>query len=171
MWYFVNSSPVSLKNFGQPMRSIHSPIRSKGRAFFAYTSTRFFTASVTSGQRGGLFGRYGIASLENIGSCRALETLPPTQIEMPSFSGSAMVIDGQTVKQLPQNMHCSSMTVTDCFPSTIAGRTAPVGQAATVLGASHCFITRSWLILGGFRCTASTAMSEQCTAPHMLRQQ
>jgi len=35
MWYFVNSMPVSLKNFGQPMRSIHSPSRSKGRAFLA----------------------------------------------------------------------------------------------------------------------------------------
>src|SRR3990172_9837751 len=109
----------------------------------------FLTAAVTSGQRGGLFGRYGIASLENIGSCRAFETLPPTQIEMPSFSGSAIVMDGQTVKQLPQNMHCSSMTSTDCFPSTVAGRMAPVGQAATVLGISQGFPSVAWLIFGG----------------------
>src|SRR5512142_1753900 len=102
-----------------------------------------------------------MASFENIGSCRAFDTLPPTQIEMPSFSGSAIVMDGQTVKQLPQNMHCSSITEIDCLPSTIAGRTAPVGQAATVLGISHVFARRSWLIFGGLRCTASTAMSEQ----------
>src|SRR5512142_2837444 len=112
-----------------------------------------------------------MASFENIGSCRAFDTLPPTQIEMPSFSGSAMVMAGHTVKQLPQNMHCSSMTWIDCLPSTVAGRTAPVGQAATVLGISHILAIFSWLILGGRRCTASTAMSEQCTAPHMLRQQ
>src|SRR5512143_450461 len=112
-----------------------------------------------------------MASFENMGSWRAFETLPPTQIEMPSFSGSAMVMAGQTVKQLPQNMHCSSMTETDCLPSTIAGRTAPVGQAATVLGISQSLGTRSLLILGGLRCTARTAMSEQWTAPHMLRQQ
>src|SRR3990172_1645707 len=112
----------------------------------------FLTAAVTSGQRGGLFGRYGIASLENIGSCRAFETLPPTQIEMPSFSGSAMVMDGQTVKQLPQNMHCSSMTWTDCLPLTVAGRMAPVGQAATVLGISHILGSFSSLMLFGFRC-------------------
>src|SRR5512141_3383941 len=167
MWYFVNSSPVSLKNFGQPMRSIHSPIRSNGRAFAAYTSTSFFTTSVTSVQRGGLFGRYGIASFENIGSCRAFEILPPTQIEMPSFSGSAIVIAGHTVKQLPQNMHCSSMTWTVCLPSTVAGRTAPVGHAATVLGISHIFGSLLLSILGGLRWTASTAMSDACTAPHM----
>ena len=38
-----------------------------------------------------------MASLENIGSVRAFDTLPPTQIEMPSFSGSAIGIAGQTV--------------------------------------------------------------------------
>src|SRR5512138_3234014 len=156
MWYFVNSIPVSLKNRGHPIRSIHSPMRSKGRAFAAYTSTSCFTASVTSVQRGGLFGRYGIASFENIGSCRAFETLPPTQIEMPSFSGSAIVIDGQTVKQLPQNMHCSSITWIEGFPSTVAGRIAPVGHAATVLGISQVFASFEWSILGGRRCTAST---------------
>src|SRR5512134_1145241 len=107
-----------------------------------------------------------MASFENIGSRRAFETLPPTQIEMPSFSGSAIVIDGQTVKQLPQNMHCSSITWTDCFPSTVAGLIAPVGHAATVLGISHCLGSRLWSIFGGFRWTASTAMSEQWTAPH-----
>src|SRR5574342_1133169 len=78
-----------------------------------------------------------MASLENMGSWRALDTLPPTQMEMPSFSGSAMVMEGHTVKQLPQNMHCSSMTWTVCLPSTVAGRMAPVGQAATVLGISQ----------------------------------
>ena len=57
----------------------------------------FTTASTTSGQRGGLFGRNGMASLVNFGAVRALLTLPPTQIEMPSFSGSFIGIAGQTV--------------------------------------------------------------------------
>src|SRR5574342_952066 len=112
-----------------------------------------------------------MASFENMGSLRAFETLPPTQMEMPSFSASCMVMDGQTVKQLPQYMHCSSMTCTDGLPPTVAGRMAPVGQAATVLGISQVLGSRSWLILGGVRCTARTAMSEQWTAPHMFRQQ
>jgi hypothetical protein len=38
-----------------------------------------------------------MASFENIGSCRALETLPPTQIEMPSVCGLLIFIAGQTV--------------------------------------------------------------------------
>ena len=36
------------------------------------------TASTTSGQRGGLFGRNGMASLLNLGAERALLTFPPT---------------------------------------------------------------------------------------------
>jgi hypothetical protein len=51
---------------------------------------------VTSGQRGGLLGRKGMASLVNMGSRRAFDTLPPTQIDTPS-SGSFKVMDGQTV--------------------------------------------------------------------------
>ena len=82
-----------------------------------YTSTIFFTASTTSGQRGGLLGKYGIASRENRGALRALLTLPPTQIDSPSFSASAIGIAGQTLKQLPQYMQCSSITSTDCLPT------------------------------------------------------
>src|SRR4030067_3027410 len=131
----------------------------------------FFTAATTSGQRGGLFGMNGMASFENMGSWRALLTLPPTQIERPSFSASASVIAGHTVKQLPQNMHCSSMISTVCFPSTIFGRMAPVGHEDTVVGISQIFGSSALLIFGRVLWTARMAMSEQCTAPHMLRQQ
>ena len=55
------------------------------------------TASTTSGHRGGLFGRNGIASLVNLGAVRALLTLPPTQMEIPSFSGSFSGMAGHTV--------------------------------------------------------------------------
>jgi len=79
------------------MRSIHSPIRSCLRAFSAYTLTMLTTASTTSGQRGGLLGRNGMASLENIGALRALETLPPTQMESPSLSALLICMAGQTV--------------------------------------------------------------------------
>ena len=55
--FSVNSIPVNLKKRSQPILSIHSPMRSPSCAFLAHTSIRFFTASVTSGQRGGLFGK------------------------------------------------------------------------------------------------------------------
>ena len=38
-----------------------------------------------------------MASLVNLGVVRALLTLPPTQMEIPSFSGSFNGIAGQTV--------------------------------------------------------------------------
>src|ERR1017187_3870504 len=104
--------PVTSKNRGHPTRSTHSPSRSKRRAFWAYTSTIRVTALTTSGHRGGLLGRNGMASLENFGSLRALLTLPPTQTERPSFSGSFICIAAHTVKQLEQYMHCSSTTST-----------------------------------------------------------
>src|SRR5665811_955729 len=134
------------------MRLIHSPTRSNGRALAAYSSTIDLTASVTSGQRGGLFGRYGIASLVNIGSVLALEILPPTQIETPSLMGSASGMAGQTVKQLPQYMHLSSSTLTVVLPSTEVGRMALFGQEATVVGISHCFGSASLSMRGGVRC-------------------
>src|ERR1019366_4369952 len=68
-------------------------------------------------------------------------------------------------------MHCSSITLTDSNPPTTAGRMAPVGQDATRVGISETFLTISCLIFGGLRCIPRMAMSEQCTAPHMLRQQ
>jgi hypothetical protein len=37
-----------------------------------------------------IVGEKGIASLENMGALRALETFPPTQMEMPSLSASAI---------------------------------------------------------------------------------
>ncbi len=107
--------PVNLKNLGQPMRSMNSPSRSYFRAPSTQTSTIFRTASVTSGQRGGLFSMKGMASLENMGSERALETFPPTQIEMPSFKASAMGRAGQTEKQFAQNMQSSSSISTDGY--------------------------------------------------------
>jgi len=57
----------------------------------------FLTASTTSGQCGGLFLMYGIASFENFGGTREFETLPPTQIEMPSVLALLMVHAGHTV--------------------------------------------------------------------------
>ena len=48
---------------------------------------QLFTASITSGHRGGLLGRNGMASLEKRGGSRALDTLPPTQIDTPSLCG------------------------------------------------------------------------------------
>ena len=68
-------------------------------------------------------------------------------------------------------MHCSSITSTDGLPSTVAGRMAPVGQDAISVGTSQILGRTSWWIFGGLRCTPRMAMSEQCTAPHILRQQ
>ena len=48
---------------------------------------------------------------------------------------------------------------------------APVGQEAIRVGTSQILGSTSWRILGGLRWMPSTAMSEQCTAPHMFRQQ
>ena len=48
---------------------------------------------------------------------------------------------------------------------------APVGQAAITFGISHLARTRSWLTCGGLRWMPRMAISEQCTAPHMFRQQ
>jgi hypothetical protein len=89
--------PVNSKNLGQPIRSIHSPILSYLRALAAQTSTKLRTASVTSGHLGGLFGIQGIANFENIGLLRAFDTLPPTQIDIPSFSASLIGKAGHTV--------------------------------------------------------------------------
>src|ERR1035437_9904542 len=97
----------------------------------------FATALTTSGHRGGLLGRNGMASFENFGSLRALLTLPPTQIERPSFSGSFICMAAHTVKQFEQYMHCSSTTSTVRLPSTTAGRMAPVGQEAMRVGRSE----------------------------------
>ena len=68
-------------------------------------------------------------------------------------------------------MHCSSMTSTDGLPSTVAGRMAPVGQEAISVGTSQILGSTSCWILGGLRWMPRMAMSEQCTAPHMFRQQ
>jgi len=68
-------------------------------------------------------------------------------------------------------MHFSSITSTESTPSTLAGRMAPVGQAETVEGTSHWAFSWSCLITGARRWTPRMAMSEQCTAPHMFRQQ
>ena len=57
------------------------------------------------------------------------------------------------------------------MPSTVRGRIAPVGQDATVVGISQVLNSVPWLILGTLRCSPRMAMSEQCTAPHMFRQQ
>src|ERR1039458_6206588 len=122
------------------------------------------TASTTSGQRGGLLGRNGMANFENLGSLRALETLPPTQMERPSFSGSFICMAAQTVKQLEQYIHCSSITFTVRLPSTTAGRMAPVGQEAMRVGISQPLRRASWRIWGGLRWMPRMAMSEQCTA-------
>src|SRR5574339_721537 len=94
MSWTVNGIPVRSKNRSQPMRSIHSPMRSCFCACLAQVSTILRTAWVTSGQRGGLFGKKGIASRENLGGVRALEILPPTQIETPSPIGSASGMPG-----------------------------------------------------------------------------
>src|SRR3990172_2888768 len=126
-------------------------------------------AATVSGQRGGLFGRKGIASRENIGWMRALDTLPPTKTATPSNSGLAMGSAGQTVKQLPQYMQRSSLMVT--LFSFGFGLMAAVGQEAIMVGISHCLATRSLSMTGGLRCTPTRAMSEQWTAPHMFRQQ
>ena len=48
---------------------------------------------------------------------------------------------------------------------------APVGQEETSVGISQTLGSSSWSIVGTLVCTPSTAMSEQCTAPHMFRQQ
>src|SRR3972149_2066306 len=163
MCLFVNSIPVRLKNLSQPMRSTHSLTRSPSRARAAYTSTMFLIAETTSGHRGGLFGRKGIARRENMGGLRALDTLPPTKTATPSKSGLAMGSAGQTVKQLPQYMQRSSLMVT--LFSLGFGLIAAVGQEAIRVGTSQILGTRSWSITGGLRCTPTTAMSEQGTAP------
>src|SRR6056300_1003505 len=97
MLLFVNGMLHFSKNFSQPMRSAHSPTRSYFLASFAYTSTIFFTAATTSGQRGGLLGRNGMTSLENFGADLELEILPPTRMAMPSPSGSASGMEGHMV--------------------------------------------------------------------------
>src|SRR3972149_3105430 len=51
------------------------------------------------------------------------------------------------------------------------GRMAPVGQEAMVVGISHRWRSFSCMTLGAVRWIPRMAMSEQCTAPHMLRQQ
>ena len=63
------------------------------------------------------------------------------------------------------------MTSTEGLPSTVAGRMAPVGQEAIRLGISHILDRIPCWIFGGMRCTPRMAISEQCTAPHMFRQQ
>ena len=63
------------------------------------------------------------------------------------------------------------MTSTEGWSSTVTGRMAPVGQDATVVGISQVLNRVLWSILGILRCRPRMAMSEQCTAPHMFRQQ
>ena len=46
---------------------------------------------------GGLLGRNGITRRENFGGVRALEILPPTQMDIPSPTGSASGIPGHIV--------------------------------------------------------------------------
>src|SRR4030042_2652737 len=48
---------------------------------------------------------------------------------------------------------------------------APVGQEEMVVGISDRWRSLSWVTLGGVRCMPRMAMSEQCTAPHIFRQQ
>ena len=55
------------------------------------------TASVTSGQRGGLFGRNGMTMREKLGAVRALDTLPPIKMATPSFLASMMCMPGDMV--------------------------------------------------------------------------
>src|SRR5512136_3392975 len=68
-------------------------------------------------------------------------------------------------------MHCAASISTDGLPLTVAGRIAPVGQEATRVGISHILARSAWLTVGTRVWTPRIAMSEQCTAPHMLRQQ
>src|SRR3990172_2381730 len=115
----------------------------------------FLMAATVSGQGGGWFGRKGIASRENMGAERALETFPPTKTATPSNSALAMGSAGQTVKQLPQYMHRSSLMVT--LFSRGFGLMAAVGQDAIRVGTSQIFDTRSWSMTGGLRCTPTRA--------------
>src|SRR5512144_482975 len=51
------------------------------------------------------------------------------------------------------------------------GLMAPVGHDAMVVGISHWFASVASFTFGGLRWMPRMAMSEQCTAPHILRQQ
>src|SRR4030066_1457924 len=73
----------------QPMRAAQSPSLSYFFASFAYTSTICLTTSVTSGQRGILFGNQGITIFENFGVLMRLDIFPPTKMAMPSPALSA----------------------------------------------------------------------------------
>ena len=99
-----------------------------------------------------------------------MDTFPPTQIDTPSLSGSAIVSAGQTVKQFAQYMHRFSRISTESFPFTFLGRIAASGHDATRFGISHTRGRFAWSIFGGRRWIPRIAMSEQCTAPHMFRQ-
>ena len=112
---------------------------------------------------------YGIANLLNVGAVRALDTLPPTNTAIPSFSGSAIGRAGHTENQLPQYIHFSSLIVTD-FAFGF-GLIAAFGQEAMMFGISQLCATSASFTLGIFLWIPTQAMSEQCTAPHMFRQQ
>ena len=90
-----------------------------------------------------------MASLENIGSWRALDTLPPTQIEMPSRLGVVDLhrrADGVAVAAVHALRRPRSRPT--CLPSTVAGRMAPVGQEETRVGISQTLGSSLWSIIG-----------------------
>src|SRR5512140_2778617 len=66
-------------------------------------------------------------------------------------------------------MQRSSLIFTD-FAAGF-GLMAPVGQEAMVVGISHWFPIVASFTFGGLRWMPRMAISEQCTAPHILRQQ
>src|SRR5512143_2996182 len=66
-------------------------------------------------------------------------------------------------------MQRSSLIFTDFVAGF--GAMAPVGHDAIVVGISHWFARVASLTFGGLRWMPRMAISEQCTAPHMFRQQ
>src|SRR3974377_1518766 len=90
------------------MRSIHSPSRSQSFALSLYAERILRTTSSTSGQRGGLFGRFATTSLWNVGFERAFECLPPTQTAILVESAPLICIGGQGGGEGPQPTHLVS---------------------------------------------------------------
>ena len=86
-----------------------------------------------------------------------LTTSQLSQVELGKNAASVWALliltAGQTVKQLPQYMHCGSSISTDLLPSTFAGRMAPVGHDETSVGISQTLGSSSWSIVGTFGTT------------------
>ena len=99
--------------------------------------------AVASGQRGGLLGMPEATSFWKVGLPRALEWLPPTQMDSLVWIGSLICMGGQGGKQAPQQMHFFSSTSREGLPLTMAGRMAATGQRATTEGRSQTPATRS----------------------------